>query len=159
MPDPGRNTFQAQDGVVYPFGVAAAGLIKYIDTDVTLTGVLVNQFTAPLDPGVRYDIEAQLYLNMSGAGIVTTSLGVTGLTPTIRCLQLAEATAATALQSSAGVGDRVIASGSISTGVHSIIVRGGISASVSPSTIFLAMSTAGAGLLVVGSTFRVFRAQ
>lgn len=132
--------------------------IQYLNADVALTAGLVQQFSTQAEPGVRYDVEALLYVNLSGAGIVTTSVGVAGSSPPIQASQLAEASAATALKSASGAGDQTIASGSIATGIHSIVLRAGLVATAA-GTLFLSMSTGGAGSLLIGSTFRVTKSR
>jgi hypothetical protein len=153
------SVFFGPNGQLYTHGVAAAGTVKYLPADVVLTGSLVQQFANAVDISIGYDFESQLYLNVTGAGIVTAVAGVTTGTPVMRLSQLTQTTAtASELRSASGTGDQTIASSSVSTGTRLMIVRGS-ALPTAAGTLFLNLSTAGTVTLLAGSTFRVFRSE
>jgi len=155
------SVFYSPTGQPYAFGIAAAGALQALPADVALTGSPVRQFSQAVDAALNfvYDFEANLYLNVTGAGIVTTVTGVTTGSPVNRQIQLTQTTATAPEQrSSVGTGDQTIASSSISTGTRSIIIRGSAKPTVA-GAVFLDVSTGGTVTLLAGSTFRVWRTE
>lgn len=143
----------------YENGIAAAGDVQYLLADVALTGSNVRQFSFPALIGVPYMFEACLFLDVSGAGTLTTNVGITGGSPVIRHTQLAQTTA-TALEqrSSFGTGAQQIVSSSLGTGNKTVLVRGSALKMTAGGVLFLDVATGGTANLLAGSTFRVFRA-
>ena len=142
----------------YLFGIAAAGVVQYLAADVALTGSLVRQFAADAEQGVGYDFECLALLNVTGAGIVTTNVGITGGSPVMRQVQIAQTTATVSEQRSVvGTGAQSIASSSLSTGTRSILVRGSALKTTASGILFIDFSTGGPVTLLAGSTYRAFR--